>query len=67
METLEARDLGRLINAVDDPHWSDKRDVALINVMARAGCESAKRSPSKSAMSNWDSVRGSCWCERVRG
>jgi len=37
METLDARDLGRLINAVDGPHWSDKRDVALINVMARAG------------------------------
>jgi site-specific recombinase XerD len=37
VETLDARDLGRLINAVDGPHWSDKRDVALINVMARAG------------------------------
>ena len=37
VETLDARDLGRLINAVDGSHWSDKRDVALINVMARAG------------------------------
>jgi len=37
VETLDARDLGRLIDAVDGPHWSDKRDVALINVMARAG------------------------------
>ena len=36
METLDARDLGRLINAVDGPQWSDKRNVALINVMARA-------------------------------
>lgn len=35
--TLDARDLGRLINAVDGPQWSDRRDVALINVMARAG------------------------------
>jgi hypothetical protein len=35
VETLDARDLGRLINAVDGPHWSEKRDVALINVMAR--------------------------------
>jgi len=37
VETLDARDLGRLINAVDGPQWSAKRDVALINVMARAG------------------------------
>jgi len=37
VEALGARDLGRLINAADGPHWSDKRDVALINVMARAG------------------------------
>ena len=37
VETLDARDLGRLINAVDGSHWGDKRDVALINVMARAG------------------------------
>ena len=37
VDALDARDLGRLINAVDGPHWSDKRDVALINVMARAG------------------------------
>jgi integrase/recombinase XerD len=37
VETLDARNLGRLINAVDGPHWSDKRDVALINVMSRAG------------------------------
>jgi site-specific recombinase XerD len=37
VETLDARDLGRLINAVDGLQWSDKRDVALINVMARAG------------------------------
>jgi len=36
-ETLDARDLGRLINAVDDPHWSGKRDAARINVMARMG------------------------------
>ena len=37
VETLDARGLGRLINAVDGPLWSDKRNVALINVMARAG------------------------------
>jgi site-specific recombinase XerD len=37
VETLDARDLGRLISAVDGPRWSDTRDVALINVMARAG------------------------------
>ena len=37
VDALDARDLGRLINAVDGPHWSDKRDVALINVLARAG------------------------------
>lgn len=37
VETLDARDLGRLINAADGSHWSDKRDVALINVMERAG------------------------------
>ena len=37
VETLDACDLGRLINVVDGPQWSDKRDVALINVMARAG------------------------------
>ena len=37
VETLDARDLGRLINAVDGPQWSDRRDVALINVMARTG------------------------------
>jgi len=37
VETLDARDLGWLINAVDGPHWSDKRDVVLVNLMARAG------------------------------
>jgi len=37
VDALDARDLGRLINAVDGPHWSAKRDVALINVLARAG------------------------------
>jgi site-specific recombinase XerD len=37
METLAARDLGRLINAVDGPDWGEKRNMALINVMARAG------------------------------
>jgi site-specific recombinase XerD len=36
VETPDARDLNRLIDAMDSPHWSDKRDVALINVMARA-------------------------------
>ena len=36
-EALDARDLGRLINAADGSRWSDKRDVALINLMARAG------------------------------
>ena len=29
--------MGRLINVVDRPLWSDKRDAAWINVMARAG------------------------------
>ena len=37
IETLDGRDLGRLINALDGPDWQDKRDVALINVLARAG------------------------------
>lgn len=37
IETLDGRDLGRLINAADGPDWQDKRGVALINVMARAG------------------------------
>ena len=37
VETLDARDLDRLISAVDGPHWNDKRSLALINVMARAG------------------------------
>ena len=35
METLDTRDLGRLINAADGPHWNDKRDVASLKVMAR--------------------------------
>jgi len=37
LETLDGRDLGRLINVLDGPDWQDKRDVALINVLARAG------------------------------
>jgi site-specific recombinase XerD len=42
IETLDSRDLGRLISAVDSStwhasEWMRKRDVALINVMARAG------------------------------
>lgn len=37
MEMLDIDDLDRLINVVDGPHWSDKRDVALIFLMARAG------------------------------
>lgn len=37
IETLDGRDLGRLINAADGPDWQDKRDVALISVLARAG------------------------------
>jgi hypothetical protein len=35
IEALDARDLGRLISAVDGPYWCDKRNVALINAMAR--------------------------------
>jgi site-specific recombinase XerD len=37
IETLTARDLGRLIKAVDGNSWTDKRNVAMIAVMARAG------------------------------
>ncbi len=36
-DILDARDLGRLLNALDGPTWRDKRDVALVNVLARAG------------------------------
>jgi site-specific recombinase XerD len=37
IETLTARDLGRLVKAVDGDRWTDKRNVAMIAVMARAG------------------------------
>ena len=37
IETLTARDLGRLIKAVEGDSWTDKRNVAMIAVMARAG------------------------------
>ncbi|MBN1310777.1 MAG: phage integrase N-terminal SAM-like domain-containing protein [Anaerolineae bacterium] len=37
IETLTARDLGRLIKAIDGDRWMDKRNVAMIAVMARAG------------------------------
>jgi integrase len=37
IETLTARDLGRLIKAVDGDGWTNKRNVAMIAVMARAG------------------------------
>ena len=34
---LDARSLGRLINVLDGPDWQAKRDVALVNLLARAG------------------------------
>ncbi len=37
VEALDARALGRLLAAVDGPDWQDKRNVALLNVLARAG------------------------------
>jgi integrase/recombinase XerD len=37
IETLTARDLGRLVKAVEGNRWMDKRNVAMIAVMARAG------------------------------
>jgi integrase/recombinase XerC len=36
-DILDARDLGRLLSALDGPSWRDKRNVALVNVLARAG------------------------------
>jgi site-specific recombinase XerD len=36
-QMLDARELGRLINALNGPYGSARRAVALINVMARAG------------------------------
>jgi integrase len=67
VDALDARDLGRLINAVDGPHWSAKRVVALINVLARAGLRVSEALALKVGDANWDPVRGSCWCERARG
>lgn len=42
LETLDGRDLDRLISVLDGPdwhasEWMRKHDVALINVLARAG------------------------------
>jgi integrase len=37
IETLTARDLGRLIKTVDGDRWTDKRNVAMVCAMARAG------------------------------
>jgi site-specific recombinase XerD len=37
IETLTARDLGRLFKAVEGDHWTNKRNVAMIAIMARAG------------------------------
>jgi site-specific recombinase XerD len=37
IETLTARDLGRLVKAVDGERWTNKRNVAMISVMTRAG------------------------------
>lgn len=36
-DILDARDLGRLLSALEGPGWRDKRNVALVNVLARAG------------------------------
>ena len=58
VETLDARDLGRLINAADDPHRSDKRDMTLTNVVARGA---ARRWRSRMVISNWGRVLGCCW------
>ncbi len=37
VEPLDARELGRLLNALDGQSWLAKRDMAPIAVMARAG------------------------------
>lgn len=37
VEALDARELGRLLAAVEGPAWQDKRNVALLQVLARAG------------------------------
>jgi site-specific recombinase XerD len=35
--TLNGREMGRLLAVVDGPHWLDKRNVAIIALMVRAG------------------------------
>jgi integrase len=35
--TLNGREIGRLLAAVDGPHWLDKRNIAIIALMVRAG------------------------------
>ena len=37
VQALTARELGRILKVVEGEHWTDKRDAALIAVMARAG------------------------------
>ena len=37
VEPLNARELGRMLAAADGDTWQDKRNVAILNLMARAG------------------------------
>ena len=37
VEALTGRELGRLLAAVEGPRWLDRRNVALVSLMARAG------------------------------
>jgi site-specific recombinase XerD len=37
VDTLDSRELGKLLAALDGATWQDKRDVALVSLMARAG------------------------------
>jgi site-specific recombinase XerD len=67
VDALDARDLGQLINAVDGPHWSAKRDVAQINVLAQAGLRVSEALALKVGDVELGPLRGSCWWERARG
>lgn len=37
VDTVDSRELGKLLAALDGATWQDKRDVALVSLMARAG------------------------------
>ncbi len=43
MEPLNGRELGRLIAAVEGDTWQAKRDVAILNLMARLAAYLAVR------------------------